>query len=99
MGRIAELYADRVLITDDNPRHEKSADIIRQIQSGMKHPASADVEPDRRNAIEAAIQGADNNDVIVIAGKGHEDYQQIGDQKRPFSDLAEVQRQLKMRKP
>jgi len=98
MGRIAEQYADRVLITDDNPRHEESADIIQQIQNGMKHPASADVEPDRRKAIRAAIQSADNNDVIVIAGKGHEDYQQIGDQKRPFSDLAEVQQQLKMRK-
>ncbi len=51
-----------------------------------------------RKAIETTIQGAATNDVILIAGKGHENYQQIGDQKCPFSDLAEARLQLKMRK-
>lgn len=96
MGHVAEQYADRIYITDDNPRHEDPLDIIEQIQAGMKHADKAYVERDRRKAIETAIQGAARNDVILIAGKGHENYQQIGDQKRPFSDLAEAQLQLKM---
>ncbi len=98
MGRIAEQYADRIYITDDNPRYEDPLDIIEHIQAGMKHADKAYVERDRRKAIETAIQGAATNDVILIAGKGHENYQQIGDQKCPFSDLAEARLQLKMRK-
>jgi len=95
MGRIAEEYADRVVLTNDNPRHESPVDIIEEILTGMVYPDKAYVERDRRQAIETVIQNASSQDVILIAGKGHENYQQIGDQKRPFSDMAEVQLQLK----
>lgn len=95
MGEIAERYADRVVVTNDNPRHENPVDIVEQILSGMSSPDRAYIERDRQLAIEAVIQGAAVEDVILVAGKGHENYQQFGDEKRPFSDLAEVQLQLK----
>ena len=95
MGEIAERYADRVVVTNDNPRHENPVDIVEQILSGMSSPDRAYIERDRQLAIETVIQGAAVEDVILVAGKGHENYQQFGDEKRPFSDLAEVQLQLK----
>ncbi|MDZ7662309.1 UDP-N-acetylmuramoyl-L-alanyl-D-glutamate--2,6-diaminopimelate ligase [Thiohalophilus sp.] len=98
MGKIAEVYADRVVVTNDNPRHENPVDIIEQILSGMSDSDKAYVERDRQKAIESVIQGADEKDVILVAGKGHENYQQVGDERRPFSDLAEAQLQLKRRK-
>lgn len=95
MGKIAEDHADRVVLTNDNPRHENPRDIIEQILAGMVHPDMAYVEADRQQAIETVIRNAAPQDVILIAGKGHENYQQVGDEKRPFSDLAEAQLQLK----
>ena len=90
MGRVAEALADRVYITDDNPRHEDGLAIVREIQAGMAQPARSRVQRDRTAAIHAAIDEAGANDVVLIAGKGHESEQIIGDEVRPFSDLQTV---------
>ncbi|MEM7054060.1 MAG: UDP-N-acetylmuramoyl-L-alanyl-D-glutamate--2,6-diaminopimelate ligase [Pseudomonadota bacterium] len=87
MGRVAESLADRVYITDDNPRHEDGLVIVREIQAGMAHPARSRVLRDRAAAIHAAIDDAGSNDVVLIAGKGHESEQIVGDEVRAFSDL------------
>ncbi|HHB92721.1 MAG TPA: UDP-N-acetylmuramoyl-L-alanyl-D-glutamate--2,6-diaminopimelate ligase [Thioploca sp.] len=84
MGEIAQLCADKVVITDDNPRNENSQVIIDDILQGCPTPTA--VISDRKQAIEYALQNADVNDVVLIAGKGHEDYQLIGEQRLPFSD-------------
>ncbi len=88
MGRIAESIADRVVITDDNPRHESSLAIIRAIQSGMRQPERSRVLADRREAIEWAIAQAGEGDVVLIAGKGHETEQILGDRRVPLDDRA-----------
>lgn len=90
MGALAEQLADEVIITDDNPRHEASDSIIAQIIGGMVDRHSATVIPNRALAIRTAVQNAAAGDVVVVAGKGHEDYQQIGDLKHPFNDADEV---------
>ena len=88
MGRIAEQLADVVIITDDNPRHEEAASIRADILTGMQNPV---IEiADRRQAIEAAWQLAEHDDIVLIAGKGHESTQQVGDLKIPFSDCEVV---------
>lgn len=86
MGAIAEQLADRVVVTSDNPRSEDPPAIIANIQSGMKK--AADSEPDRAKAIASTIAQASANDVILLAGKGHEPYQEIAGVRHPFSDLA-----------
>jgi UDP-N-acetylmuramoyl-L-alanyl-D-glutamate--2,6-diaminopimelate ligase len=88
MARVAEQLADFVIVTSDNPRTENPSDIINEIVSGFENPNSQTltVEPDRRKAIEAALRAARKNDIVLIAGKGHEDYQIIGKQKFHFSD-------------
>lgn len=90
MGAIAESFADAVILTNDNPRHEVPAQIIEQIRAGFRGSKQTMIEMDRERAIHYALQHADSNDVVVIAGKGHETYQQIGDAKLPFSDTAVV---------
>jgi len=94
MGAIAESYADVVIVTDDNPRTEAPADIITQIVGGMTYGETVQVIADRAEAIQHAIAEADPGDVVVIAGKGHEDYQIIGREVLPFSDRAFVKRAL-----
>ncbi len=84
MGRIAEQLADIVIVTDDNPRHEEPAAIRAAILSGMQKPSMQIA--DRREAIESAWKLAGPGDIILVAGKGHESTQQIGDLKIPFSD-------------
>ena len=86
MGDIAERFADRVIVTWDNPRNEEPGYIIGQILGGMDQPAAAHVERDRRAAIESTIAAAQPDDLVLIAGKGHEDYQLIGNERLPFSD-------------
>jgi UDP-N-acetylmuramoyl-L-alanyl-D-glutamate--2,6-diaminopimelate ligase len=88
MGEVAQHYADKIIITDDNPRHEKSQSIIDDILQGCPSPTA--VISNREQAISYALQNATINDIVLIAGKGHEDYQQIGDQRLPFSDKAIV---------
>jgi len=86
MGGIAEALADHVIITDDNPRHESSADIINDILAGVKNQDNVIVEADRAKAIRQAVLMASEKDMVLIAGKGHESYQMQGDLKLPFSD-------------
>jgi UDP-N-acetylmuramoyl-L-alanyl-D-glutamate--2,6-diaminopimelate ligase len=85
MGAVAEELADTVMLTNDNPRTENPAGIIADIRKGMKNGKET-VEPDRREAITAAIRNAKPGDVVLIAGKGHETYQEIS---RVFYDYDE----------
>jgi len=90
MGQIAEALADSVVITDDNPRRENPFNIIEDIICGIENPDAVYVNRDRAHAIAHAIGLCREGDVIVVAGKGHETDQQIGDQRIPFSDRDEV---------
>lgn len=84
MGAIAAKLADEVVLTTDNPRHEDAHSIIAQILAGM--PAHPRIEPDRTQAILSSIWSAEPNDIVLLAGKGHETYQEIGAERRPFDD-------------
>jgi UDP-N-acetylmuramoyl-L-alanyl-D-glutamate--2,6-diaminopimelate ligase len=95
MAKIAERYADAVCITDDNPRTENSANILQEILSGFDDKTQVRVVPDRAEAIKSTIALAKENDVVLIAGKGHEDYQIIGHEKRYFSDREIVSKIVK----
>jgi UDP-N-acetylmuramoyl-L-alanyl-D-glutamate--2,6-diaminopimelate ligase len=87
MGAIAERMADAVIVTDDNPRGEDGDAIVAQIVAGMRATERATVERDRARAIDIAIAQARAGDVVLIAGKGHETYQEVGGAKHPFDDL------------
>ena len=94
MGAVAAKLADRIVVTDDNPRGEDPDAIIEQIKDGMPNPERALVLRDRREAIESAVAGAQPDDLVVVAGKGHEDYQIVGTETRRFSDRAVVREAL-----
>ncbi len=96
MGASAERFADLVWVTNDNPRREDPAAIATEILAGIPETARARVrvELDRRAAIEAALGEARPGDLVVVAGKGHEDYQILGERTVPFDDLAEIRRVL-----
>jgi UDP-N-acetylmuramoyl-L-alanyl-D-glutamate--2,6-diaminopimelate ligase len=85
MRAAAEHWADRVIITDDNPRFESNEAIVNEILAGGA-ASQTEVIHDRKQAIEAAISGASSGDCVLIAGKGHEDYQEIAGVRLPFSD-------------
>jgi UDP-N-acetylmuramoyl-L-alanyl-D-glutamate--2,6-diaminopimelate ligase len=89
MGEIASRLADRVVLTSDNPRGENPESIIREIQVGVEG-ADLHVNADRAEAIRNAIDLASGNGIIVIAGKGHEDYQELASGRVPFSDYAVI---------
>jgi UDP-N-acetylmuramoyl-L-alanyl-D-glutamate--2,6-diaminopimelate ligase len=91
MGACAEALADVVVVTDDNPRGEDGDAIVRDILSGVRRPAAVRVERARDRAIAQALQEAGEGDVVLLAGKGHERFQQIGSRMVPFSDRAFVQ--------
>jgi UDP-N-acetylmuramoyl-L-alanyl-D-glutamate--2,6-diaminopimelate ligase len=93
MGRAAEQLADRVIVTDDNPRSEDPDRIVGMILSGLATPARALVERDRARAIRTAISEAGPKDVVLVAGKGHEDYQLVGAERRHWSDREFLQAQ------
>jgi UDP-N-acetylmuramoyl-L-alanyl-D-glutamate--2,6-diaminopimelate ligase len=86
MAAVAEALADRIIVTNDNPRSEKPEDIAARICKGFLSRRKVTVELDRRNAIALAVSMARPGDAIVIAGKGHEDYQILGPTKRHFDD-------------
>jgi UDP-N-acetylmuramoyl-L-alanyl-D-glutamate--2,6-diaminopimelate ligase len=87
MGRVAEKFADHCIVTSDNPRSEDPQRIIAEILGGMAaHNHEAIIE--RAAAIARAVGMARQRDTVLIAGKGHEDYQEIGGVKHPFSDMA-----------
>ena len=98
MGAIAAHAADEVIVTSDNPRFEDAQQIVLQILAGIQGQRKHVVgNPDRREAIAAAVARAKASDVVLIAGKGHEDYQEVAGVKQPFSDIAEAERALARR--
>lgn len=96
MGGIAERLADEVIVTDDNPRGEDGDAIVAAILAGMQAPSRAKVERDRRAAIVGAIAAAQALDTVLIAGKGHEAWQERAGIRTPFDDAAEAARALGM---
>ena len=86
MGRAASEHADLTIVTSDNPRHEDPAEIIAEVVAGILPGASYRVEIDRRAAIHDAVVSARPGDIVVIAGKGHETTQSVGDETVPFDD-------------
>ena len=92
MGEVASRLADRIVLTSDNPRSENPMAIIDAIRSGVT--ISCEAEPDRAKAIAAAIRGAQRCDVVLVAGKGHETYQEISGRRLPFSDVVVSEQSL-----
>ncbi len=90
MGRTACEQADHVFLTNDNPRCEDPQQIFKDILAGMEGFNNYTIEPDRARAIQAALAKAQSGDIVLVAGKGHEDYQLIGTEKRHFSDQETV---------
>ena len=90
MGKVAQELADVVLVTSDNPRSEDPVAIINEILAGTQPSQSIYVEPDRKKAIEAACRLAGPDDVVLVAGKGHETYQKFKDTVIPFDDRAVI---------
>jgi len=97
MGRIAAELADDLIVTDDNPRTEDPARIVADIVGGIAGAAPTVVEHDRALAIQMALQRSIPDDVVLVAGKGHEDYQIYGRERRPFLDQAVVTAALEKR--
>ena len=97
MAAAAERGADRVVLTSDNPRDEDPLAIIAAMRAGLQHEGAVAVQPDRAEAIALALAQAAPEDVVLIAGKGHEDYQEVRGQRRAFSDQAEARRALARR--
>ena len=87
MAAIAEAGADRVIVTDDNPRRENGDDIVAGILAGFTRRGAVHVERDRRRAIGLALAGAEAGDVVLVAGKGHEPYQEVAGVRHAFDDL------------
>jgi len=95
MGALAERFADRVVLTSDNPRSENPDSILDQIAQGFEQPQRAVRISDRGAAIASAIREAAADDLVLVAGKGHENYQQTASQRLAFSDRARVQEVLR----
>lgn len=90
MGEVAVRLADQIIVTDDNPRTEDPQRIVADIRRGIASEGTVAIQHDRSTAIREALRAARDGDVVLIAGKGHEDYQIVGSEKRPFSDQAIV---------
>jgi UDP-N-acetylmuramyl-tripeptide synthetase len=97
MGAIAHTQADRVVLTSDNPRGEAPADILAQIAAGIDDPSAVAIIEDRAEALRQALAEAGPLDVVLIAGKGHEDYQEIAGIKHPFDDVQQARAALAAR--
>jgi UDP-N-acetylmuramoyl-L-alanyl-D-glutamate--2,6-diaminopimelate ligase len=99
MGRVAGELADLPVVTSDNPRGEDPHAIIAAVVEGLKQSGNRQyrIVPDRREAIRQAIEAAGPGWAVLVAGKGHEDYQILGDRKVPFSDPEEIGRALEER--
>lgn len=94
MARAAEVRSDLVIVTSDNPRTEDPKQIFDDILRGFENPQDAMLTPDRRHAIQQAVGMAEPKDIVLIAGKGHEDYMIIGKEKTHFDDREEVKKCL-----
>lgn len=92
MGRVAEQLADEIVITDDNPRSEDGVAIVADILAGLADPGRVRVERDRAAAVAMALGAAVAGDIVLVAGKGHEEVQIVGAEQRPFSDRTLVAR-------
>jgi UDP-N-acetylmuramoyl-L-alanyl-D-glutamate--2,6-diaminopimelate ligase len=88
MGELVERLADKMVVTTDNPRNENPQKIIDEILAGLRNADEATVIEDRAAAIAWTIAQAGPSDTVLIAGKGHEDYQEVDGERRPFSDAA-----------
>jgi UDP-N-acetylmuramoyl-L-alanyl-D-glutamate--2,6-diaminopimelate ligase len=97
MGRLAERYSDYVVVTNDNPRTEDPAQIAADIVRGMHNPNGCLIIADRAQAIDLAVQQARAGDIVLLAGKGHEDYQIFAGQTLPFSDIKQARLALQRR--
>lgn len=97
MGRVVEKGADLAVLTSDNPRTEEPHAIIADVLTGVKEPERFSVEADRATAIRLAIREAREGDIVLIAGKGHETYQIVGTEKRPFDDRLCARKALRER--
>jgi UDP-N-acetylmuramoyl-L-alanyl-D-glutamate--2,6-diaminopimelate ligase len=97
MAAIAEANADRVIVTDDNPRGEDGDQIVTDILAGFANATAAIVQRDRAAAIARAIGEAGPNDIVLIAGKGHEPYQEINGVQHPFDDTEVARKELEAR--
>jgi UDP-N-acetylmuramoyl-L-alanyl-D-glutamate--2,6-diaminopimelate ligase len=97
MGTITERYADQIILTSDNPRSENPDLIIKDILGGIQNSGQVTVVLDRAAAIAYAVKAAGENDIVLIAGKGHEDYQEIAGRRLPFSDQQVVRKLLEGR--
>lgn len=95
MGAAAEAYADDIVLTSDNPRHEDPDVIIDDILTGVRDKARVRIQPDRARAIGEVLNASKAGDIVVVAGKGHEVYQEIGSERRPFSDRDLIQSLLR----
>jgi UDP-N-acetylmuramoyl-L-alanyl-D-glutamate--2,6-diaminopimelate ligase len=92
MAAVAESRSDAIVVTDDNPRGEDADRIVAQIRAGFTGRVPVQVERDRAAAIRLAARAARAGDVVLVAGKGHEDYQIVGTERRPYSDRDEARR-------
>ena len=97
MAAIAEQLSDQLVLTDDNPRNEASASILTDMQAGLVHPSRASTIADRGAAIRFALGAAEPGDVVLIAGKGHEQYQEIAGIRHAFSDAVLAEATLQQR--
>ena len=99
MAKVAASLADRVMVTSDNPRTEDPEAIIRDILAGIPESAGAQVdhEVERGRAIRQAVSMMDPDDVLIVAGKGHEDYQILGTHRIAFDDRSHVAEALQLR--
>jgi UDP-N-acetylmuramoyl-L-alanyl-D-glutamate--2,6-diaminopimelate ligase len=97
MGRVAARLADWTVLTSDNPRSEDPMDIIAAIEKGFEKEAvkTYEIEPDRRKAIVRALATANKGDIVLVAGKGHEDYQIFKDRTVHFSDIEVIEETLR----
>jgi UDP-N-acetylmuramoyl-L-alanyl-D-glutamate--2,6-diaminopimelate ligase len=98
MGTVAQQFADVIVLTNDNPRYEDPNEIIQDINKGIKNHDHLYIETDRETAIVATIARATENDIVLIAGKGHESYQETGGIHHPFRDQDIVSQALRKSK-
>ena len=98
MARVAEKYGDSVMVTSDNPRSEVPEKIIEDIIAGFSDASRISSEPSRKQAIERVILEAGNSDIVLIAGKGHETYQEINGKRHHFDDREEARKALEKRR-
>jgi UDP-N-acetylmuramoyl-L-alanyl-D-glutamate--2,6-diaminopimelate ligase len=98
MAAAAQQHAQAVVLTSDNPRSEDPQHIIHQMLQGLTQSPAAKVVLDRAEAIAQTVRQAQAQDVILVAGKGHEDYQEIAGVKHPFSDVAHAEQALQVRR-